>query len=555
MTYSDPDLNVFVRSDGTCKVCGRAGGGEFYNMTDALIYAGTIAGAKIHLPAGTFDMTARIPLATGITLYGEGDTNTIFNWLSSSSHGFVPADGTVVEDDFGETGPPIKYIVTLVGGTYYAKTPAGVTLTSGPSAATVINYALTHLTAGRLAKETVLVQCDATLSACIYLQNYSTLQLGATNTLTNNIAGAMLKSVNMAHFELCGGHWSNGTMTQGQQMSIYQCDDFYIHDMEIYGDTTLGPRNGTLLLTNATHALIENNTIHDNYETSFNNPPAGNNAIYLSNICSNVRVTGNTIYNIGYTAITNIVNDGQVGFSENLRFDHNNISECYRSGIGLYPGVSTPQGAMGLRSTIIEDNVVTDVYGIGCYCQGLVQGQGDTYDVIIRNNTISSTGKYTQTSGIQLDGNLLGISHANQCYGNTLTNLSCNQGAIRFLNSYYAIVHDNTITLRGNTIGFYLQGAGYCNIYDNTVTSPMYGVEIMPYVDAAPMDSSSYNIINGNTINSPKDGYACVYIGPTDSGYTQTANQIINNIFHDLGTATDIIDNGTGTIKSGNVIT
>ncbi|MHA2225023.1 MAG: right-handed parallel beta-helix repeat-containing protein [Candidatus Hodarchaeales archaeon] len=278
---------------------------------------------------------------------------------------------------------------------------------------------------------------------------------------------------------------SSGTLIHIENTTEY----FSINNCYLDG---LGSTFDCIYFDNVTHATVENNIVCNTIVGGLFQPVAirllfsNNNTIndniihdsswagiYLSESHNN-SVIGNTIYNID--PFFGIYVDQS---SDNI-LSYNNITDCTNGGIILAYSANNNKLSFNTLS-----NFATDGIGIGLWL----------------------------------------------CEANTLANNNisyCSDSGIRFFESTYNNLSDNTISY-SNNYGIYLEPASnYNNILNNNISNILVSKGIF-------INTSSYNTVNGNIVHDVAVG---IHLSPFCFNNTLSRNEIYD------------IDSGTG-IKLG----
>jgi hypothetical protein len=156
--------------------------------------------------------------------------------------------------------------------------------------------------------------------------------------------------------------------------------------------------------------VISNNAAYDSYSFLFNTP-----APYRT---INLSVTGNVIYNTNQGSLNNAVNPVAIDLPRvsNATITGNSIYKCEQSGIGIFDESV---------NVVVSGNSLVDCgyKGVSWYGGISVGGGAGTasgiLEVIVSNNTVVSTGAYTNMKfGVLLDNDLESVIVS----GNTLVN-------------------------------------------------------------------------------------------------------------------------------------
>jgi parallel beta-helix repeat protein len=492
----------------------------------------------------------------GVVLGGVLDTRGVFAtgiFNSSSPTGIGPSY-TVFTD--AADGNLVKAV----------NNNTGTVDSSGPDAASVIQYAISALKSpGKI-----------TLQPGTYTVSKSLLSNGANGV------------------ELCGEGDSTvlrlADNTNSEVVYLESVKDWYIHDLQIDGSKTKQASNSQysdgIHGYGCTNLVLENNFIHDCLTYGLcvgagvgcqvlNNRVvnSGANGITIANGDGGgtTLVQGNTVNGASDVGITTWTGIG-VTISNNTVTNVINNDSPY--GINSHIGIMQEQSSQ--KITVINNSVQ------GCD-EGLSNapdpGQLNT-DVTWQGNEIAGCAKAmcvnnaarTVISGNQITGaTIKGINVGSQASdvqitGNTLqdiTGISAIEGAANGLlvkgNIINRIAGDcivawgygNWIVTGNNMNSTSNRGCGVLLGAGATAGSSNWNVTQNTIIDCAGDGirvggPSSYNTVNGNTVSGCATG--------VNINSAQGRNNVVSsNIFE--GNTTPLIDNGTGTVKTNNVIT
>ncbi len=465
---------------------------------NSMVASGSLMGTTA-IAGATVSMSVTLP--DGSTAYPTQGPSTVTDSSGKFSMNYVPAtagtykftasfagndqnNGSSVSASFTASDPAsstpappapstsYSYIVTNVGGTYYAKNAAtGATISSGTNAATVIQAALNALTPGRTAKEAVLLQGDFTLTKALSIPSYTILELSGKLTMASGSNTHMIFTSGKSNIEIVGGEWdgnqagqtSGGSDRDG--MIFVNCQYVTIRDLKIHDtpydnvacqacsyvtisniesyNAGVYSKGGSywghgIMMLWCNDCLVEKNYIHDTNSggcyfyceddgvaQTINNNVVQNNRIERTattgieislrgaeDRASNVIVRNNTMVDCGWDSDHMAITLGW-DYQSTIRYaDHCTVRDNTIYETGAYYSSGGCGGGIMLNSvdSVCTNNIVRDIYDGGIACRGDRN--------IISYNTVSGI-RSSSGSGIQLwDGNNNEIVNNNisKCY-------------------------------------------------------------------------------------------------------------------------------------------
>jgi len=366
-----------------------------------------------------------------------------------------------------------KYIVTVSGGTYYAKDAGGNTLTSGAAAHTVINAAIAALTAGRSTKEKVKLQGTFALSGAIAPENYTIIELDGTAYWSTAGNGHMVYASGKHHIEIVGGTWDGkrgsraGVWSAGNPIEFYNCSDLILDTLYVHHGTY-----DNVECEYCDRVTITGGEYSDCYWDS----------IMLA-YCNDSLVDGAHVHDITQGGIYFYAeNDGIAQTLNNNVVKNCKVERTKTTGISF-----SPRGAEdSISGGSIEGNVLIDCGTDGDHPAinvgfGGVKGQG----TVVKNNII------TNPAGTAGGGIEFAVDNGS-CAGNSVTDAGEAGLGIRGNGS---MISGNTIKTCGSQ--------GYPNVAltgnNNTVT----GNTISSKPNNSISNTGAGNTVSGNTITNP----------------------------------------------------
>ncbi|MDW5562420.1 MAG: right-handed parallel beta-helix repeat-containing protein [Methanomassiliicoccus sp.] len=485
--------------------------------TGTFTLTATFAGDSTHSGSSanvSFVATAQPSATTDPT------TNTTTGTTDTTTNTTTGANSTVASS--------YKYIVTNVGGTYYAKNAVtGATISSGTNAATVIQAALNSLTSGRTVKEGVLLQGSFTLTSAITIPSYTTLKLEGTVTATSSnhmLTANGQANQPKAYFDIVGGEW-NGNGKSSIPFYFRYCSDVSVSGLKVHDSpsdliefiscsritvSNVESYNGVgscCGLVYSNNCVVENNNFHD-----------GGSGIYcyaeddgIVQDISDMIIRGNTVARTQASGIEAPSLRGLEDIGDNYLIENNLCIDCGMD--GDHPGIMVGWGGFGSVQIRFATNA------------------------IVRNNEIYTTGAYACDQGIDFKCNSGG-----KVYGNYIHDAYTVGMIIRGVGNE---VYSNTITGgRTSAPGVELWDASSTYFHDNVLTG-LKGTGIWIVVSDGSKVGCNNNVIDHNTIN----GVSGEWVSISDS--ISTGNVIQNNTFYKKGS---IANAGTGTVILNNTI-
>jgi len=433
---------------------------------------------------------------------------------------------------------PADYIIYKENNKYYAKNGrTGEVEKQDTDAATVIQYALDHLTSGRTWKEKVILKGDFDIGDnTILIPSYTIFELQGRIHAT----GKILEANTVEQIEIRGGKYSN---EGGVGIEIISVDGFRIEGVEMYDVS-----DDVIRVLDSKHGLITGNYIHDTHHDG----------IEISKGCEDINIENNLVINPGDDGIDIVVVNEEYTYHVNII--GNIVINAPGNGIKNYGG----------RHVNIIGNIVINPssYGIsvaffeypdGTYNKpkyvtvvgNIVSGAGkcgidlalvdpcEEIDAVVSNNYIENSTEYGiwlyHVSKVAVVGNTVKGNGYSGIGANTASELTIegnivelnNKHGIYLKNCNYNIIANNRINKNARDTS-----ANYWGIVLETPTSG-YGI---------------YNIIKGNIITDP-DGlmYKCA----GDTGYADN-NVFIDNIVKDCKTPPCISTVGVDDVIKGN---
>jgi len=441
-----------------------------------------------------------------------------------------------------------NYIVTNVSGTYYAKTPTGVTLTSGTNAATVIQAALNALTSGRTVKEKVLLQGNFTLTSALNIPSYTVLEVDGKITRGANVS--FIFTSNAGYIDIIGGEWDGNmaTYTAGSINGIVfsNCHDVYIGGtgpmdmLNIYGTTSHPINCAGCSYTAVQYAEIH----HDGDYTHATTDSAGHWAPgIMMYACNNCLVEGNYIHDTSKGGIYVYTEDnGTKQTINNNIIRGNTVERTWNTGIEV--------GNRGLEDecigNIVEGNTCIDCGFDGDHSGIMLGWTSGTLEIrdcnacIVRNNTVYETkAYYPANGGLGCGGGIFLLGYDSEVYENDID--STYDSAIAIRGARNAVSYNSVASVgRSGASAISVVDGNNNEIVNNGVLNGTNGVSIYK--------STSVGCNNNHIANNRLENVTIVVL-VNESG--STGNIIELNTFVN---GSIIRDYGTGTIIRNNTI-
>ena len=390
---------------------------------------------------------------------------------------------------------PCRYLVYENLGTVYCYDGlAGSVDTSGPAATGIIQYALSHLTVGRLKKEKVVVEGDYTGLSPITLTGYTLLEIQGRWVAKDSMDwGYFLSNSDSATntskcIEICGGGRIDGNKEKGKVLAghstigILNCDYVSIHDLTVKGGNSCPAphqeRTGDGIWIDSCNFVSIQNCFCDSAD--YDN-------IYVQRSNSGV-ICGNMTRRGGNGGI-------QINNASNFTISNNTI---------FRPGSSGIRVAHGCSLLVISGN---DIKWSSDY--GLDIKDGSTHNIFTGNSI------YSGFIGINLMGSA-------KCYKNLIAN-----------NMIYDNVYGLNILASGADSNYFVN-----NVVDKSQNSNSIAIRVLTgnndntfrgnWVRGFVADTAIWIadptkvVMRGNSFGN--------YIGPASSPATQTANEAIQPI-------------------------
>ena len=424
----------------------------------------------------------------------------------------------VVMTSPGPEAADYKYVVTNVGGTYYAKNDTGVVLTSGSDAATVINAAINALTLDRTVKEKVLLRGDLTISSEILVSSYTTLEVaqGGRVTGADHVDTFLVRANGMDNIDIIGGEWDGNGANRDQAgntiMAFTSCSNvnlsgIYAHDAAY--DAIAFDSCGWVTVFGAEIGRVAHT------------------ALVMGN-CSNCTLENSHIYDCGGGGCYFLCEEGvPVCICMNNTLRNNTVERTYLTGLSI-ASLREPQHRGG--NSIAEHNTVIDC-GLDGTHPGIACGWGDNKatNCTIRYNTVYETKDFWPPNGNGTNGGIGAGCRDSQIYGNVVRDTY--DFGIE-VSGDSNVVRDNRIS--GSKTSFY--GGLVCEdlnngkLMNNTIENCPAGIRLVGSCNENQMAGNTFMVIN----------YSIVIEGPNSTG-----NIIGSNVY--IGQE-NISDGGTGTV-------
>jgi len=251
-------------------------------------------------------------------------------------------------------------------------------------------------------------------------------------------------------FISCGGATDNSDGYRNQAIAFSTTGSARSKDIEITGNYFFAQGLDCISMCNLDDVVVSNNAAYDSYSFLYNNPSP-----YRT---INLTVTGNVIYNTNQGSLNNTVNPVAIDLPRvsNATITGNSIFKCEQSGIGIFDDSS---------NVVVSGNSLVDCgyKGVSWYGGISVGGGNGTasgiFEVVVSNNTVISTGTYTNMKfGILLDSDLEAVIIS----GNNLVN---------YVTSKYGYYVYTTIP-------------GAANVFALTTNTPISATTLINDVDA-----------------------------------------------------------------------
>jgi hypothetical protein len=208
----------------------------------------------------------------------------------------------------------------------------------------------------------------------------------------------------------CGGATDNSDGYRNQGIAFSASGSARSKDIEITGNYFYAQGLDCISLCNLDDVVVSNNAAYNSYSFLYNTPSPYRTV--------NLTVTGNVIYNTNQGSLNNAVNPVAIDLPRvsNASVTGNSIYKCEQSGIGIFDESV---------NVVVSGNTLVDCgyKGVSWY-GGISVGGGNgsasgIFEVIVSNNTVTSTGTVTQMSyGILVDNDLEAVILS----GNNLVN-------------------------------------------------------------------------------------------------------------------------------------
>jgi hypothetical protein len=481
----------------------------------ATALTGTIAAARLPAPGAETKGGVALPASATGTYYKDDGT---WGTPAGGSGGITPA----------------SMIVTNEAGTYKCYSGlTGAVLESGATAATVIQYAIDNLTAGRTWKERVVIKGSITLSASIVLASYLIIQLDGKIKLSNDAHVPIVKNTaNVTQVEICGGDWDGNLAedTHGgsecRGITVYgasaasKCSYIYIHDLAIHDIAY-----DNIAVMYCDNVTVQNCHIYNAGDYAQGSSYWGHGlGMYYSSNCV-----------VDHCHIHDVASGGCYFYCEddstaqtvnNNQITHNLVERTYTSGISF-----GRRGAEDSTSYDLHQGNIVRNCGIDGTHPGINVGyDGTTKGVYcaVTGNVVYCDDEYDSDAGIALAGDYCSIT------GNVVKNI----------NHHNILIQGDYNTIVGNVVdesrtegysGIYLDG-NYNDVSGNMVTNLVgYGIWCYPL-----STTSNYNHIHGNTIDTADVGLR--------ASAGATGNIMEGNVIRNTSAGYQIYDSGTSTV-------
>lgn len=347
------------------------------------------------------------------------------------------------------------------------------------------------------------------------IRNPATVTPGSTTTSVNTVC-ATIGSAGATHVEFSGftiDHQTNNTNSNGIVLvpDTFNCSDeptadktpttyTYIHDIEVLGYDT-----HQYLIWNffAKHTRILNNMVDGG--VTVNTPASSQDGIEVYG-GEDVLVFGNTITNIGSTALWTFSSENEPSQRKSIRFENNHIDGA-RYGIGGFN--ESPAYQIHYKNNII----------LNCYMVGIhfVSSGVVMEDIQFSGNSLSNIGDV----GINLSGGLLADNVS--VFDNTISNVyGSGSRGIQLVNYKNASVRNNTIN--GAETGIFITSSSVASGKTDISLNRVYNTQ----KNAISLYDTNYTNLFGNTLRNYNLENGSNY------GIYQTAGKwttVRNNIF------------------------
>jgi len=251
-------------------------------------------------------------------------------------------------------------------------------------------------------------------------------------------------------FISCGGATDNSDGYRNQAIAFSSSAGARSKDIEITGNYFFAQGLDCISMCNLDDVVVSNNAAYDSYSFLYSAPTP-----YRT---INLSVTGNVIYNTNQGSLNNTVNPVAIDLPRvsNATITGNAIYKCEQSGIGIFDESV---------NVVVSGNSLVDCgyKGVSWYGGISVGGGNGTasgiFEVVVANNTVVSTGTYTNMKfGILLDSDLEAVIIS----GNNLVN---------YVTSKYGYYVYTTIP-------------GAANVFALTTNTPISATTLINDVDA-----------------------------------------------------------------------
>jgi hypothetical protein len=333
------------------------------NTTDdtAAIQAAVAAssGKALYFPAGTYIVSDIITLVANSVVYGDQGITT----LKLKAKTYTAANVSI----FVLTGISNVYIYGLI-----------------------FNGNKGNIGSARNPINTVYNTVKVTFDTCEWIACEGI----CLNVSTTTDSFAVLN----CRFISCGGATDNSDGYRNQAIAFSSSAGARSKDIEITGNYFFAQGLDCISMCNLDDVVVSNNAAYDSYSFLYNSPSP-----YRT---INLTVTGNVIYNTNQGSLNNTVNPVAIDLPRvsNATITGNSIFKCEQSGIGIFDDSS---------NVVVSGNSLVDCgyKGVSWYGGISVGGGNGTasgiYEVVVSNNTVISTGTYTNMKfGILLDNDL-----------------------------------------------------------------------------------------------------------------------------------------------------
>jgi hypothetical protein len=329
------------------------------------------AGKALYFPAGTYIVSDIITLVSNTVVYGDQGITT----LKLKAKTYAAANVSI----FVLTGIDNVYVYGLI----FNGNKGNIGTTRNP-----IN--------------TVYSATQITFDTCQWI-NCEGICLNVSTTV-DSFAVLNCRFIN------CGGATDNSDGYRNQGIAFSASGTARSKDIEITGNYFYAQGLDCISLCNLDDVVVSNNAAFNSYTFLFNTPSPYRTV--------NLTVTGNVIYNTNQGSLNNAVNPVAIDLPRvsNASVTGNAIYKCEQSGIGIFDDSV---------NVVVSGNSLVDCgyKGVSWYGGISVGGGNGTasgiLEVIVSNNTVVSTGSYTNMKfGVLLDNDLEAVVIS----GNNLVN-------------------------------------------------------------------------------------------------------------------------------------